>query len=93
MIDPFSTFQHTAFRLEGLSRYDVDGDRERFAYFQETGEILPETDWAEFVASSANSGKRVQRLRLVSEPLSDYERYELSGAYSGVEAGGVRSNG
>ena len=85
--NPFETFERYAFRLEALPRYIVSSEIEPLVYFQKTGMIdKPDSEWSELVSKNTNAGKRIERLRLLSEHLTDYERYELQ-AYSGPKSG------
>ena len=87
--NPFETFERTAFRLEALPQYIVENEKEAFAHFLETGEImLKDTDWQDLVAKNIAAGKKMERLRLFSKDLTDYERYEIE-AYPGPKAGEV----
>jgi len=85
--NPFETFERYAFRLEALPEYIVSEEIESLKHFQETGLTHNSgSEWAELVSNNINTGKKMERLRLLSEHLTDYERYELQ-AYSGPEAG------
>ncbi|MBB5940249.1 DUF6879 family protein [Streptomyces zagrosensis] len=83
----FETFQHTAFRLETLSVYDVEEEREEFEAFL-AGKAMP-PEWSDnpWVRSMTDLGKSVSRVHVLRSPLSDYLRYELS-AYSGNTTAG-----
>lgn len=86
---PFETFERYAFRLEALPQYLVEDERESFMHFQKTGEIIPHNSgWTKLVAANTKAGKKMERLRLLSEVPTDYERYELQ-IYSGPEGGEV----
>ncbi len=43
--------------------------------------------WLDVVADATARGVVMRRLRVVSEPLSDYVRYEYDGTFTNVEAG------
>lgn len=80
-----------AFRLETLPSYEEsDGQSDDFAYYRVHGTV-PERhnqDWALMVESLRNRGVLVHRLRLVSEPLSQYEAFEVQAGYkAGMRAG------
>ena len=84
----FETFQVSAFRLEGRPVYLVNEEEDALKFYKNTGR-LPEgfsKEWLEFVRSQTDSKKTIQRLRLLSDRLSDYEAFELT-AYVGVEEG------
>jgi hypothetical protein len=89
----FDEFHGSVFRLEALPVYDVGGaDAERLAAFLE-GRALPERSvrtsaWLARIAVSTVVGKkRWSRTRVVDDPLTDYERYEIE-AYRESQAAG-----
>ncbi|WP_343240512.1 DUF6879 family protein [Streptomyces sp. SID14515] len=43
--------------------------------------------WLDVVAAATARGVSMRRLRIVSEPLSDYTRYEYDGTFTNVAAG------
>jgi hypothetical protein len=78
----FHTFEHTAFRLEALERYAVPIEDEPVRRFLDggtvdTGWLAP---WLTLVRDATAAGKRIQRVRLVTEPITgnDYLRYEFA---------------
>lgn len=85
--NPFETFEHSAFRLEALPTYVVPEEKKSFEEFQRTGLVGElKSDWSRVVLKNATAGKKMERLRLLSRDLSDYERYEIQ-AYSGPKNG------
>lgn len=80
----FSDFRRTAYRLETLQFYDVSYERAEFDRFL-SGEprgVFPGIDeWGALVRSGVREGKEFQRVHLVTEPLSDYVRFECAWAY------------
>jgi hypothetical protein len=72
-------FQTTAFRLECLSAYVVPEEAEMWATFKRTGKAVVADDhpWPPLVRAATEAGKKIQRVRVVTAPLSDYQRYEL----------------
>lgn len=84
-------FRHTAFRLETLERYTVPQEAEWFAAWRRTGrlpELTPENDsWLRMVRDHTRAGRVMQRVRVVSTPLTDYERFELALFPPSLEAG------
>ncbi len=87
----FEGFERTAFRVEARDRYDVADERQEFAAFL-SGEDLPrrtpENDpWLARVAKARASGRTVERVRVVAQPLTDYTRFELAGYPDNVAAG------
>lgn len=82
-------FKRTAFRLETLPVYDVPQEAEMVAAFCRGEDVrLPDDHpWLERVRAATRAGKAMQRVRVVSHPLSDYLRFELSLYPKSVEAG------
>jgi hypothetical protein len=84
-------FQQSAFRLETLPEYRVEQEAEWFAEWQRSGtvpELTPDNDsWCKLLSEAASAGRRMQRVRLVSTPLTDYERFELATFRDSVAAG------
>jgi hypothetical protein len=80
----FNNFHHTVSRLEALPSYNVGGaEGERIAAFRGA---LPRplrnvsTDkWLERIAlTTISDGKRWERVRVVDDPLTEYQRYQLA---------------
>jgi hypothetical protein len=72
-------FEHTAFRLETRERYVDDEEHEPLRRFL-SGEPPDDEwfmDWYDVIAGFAASGKRIERVRVVSEPPSDYTRFGI----------------
>jgi Family of unknown function (DUF6879) len=87
----FTNFEFTAYRLEALQRYDVSYEIEPYRAFTE-GRPRPrdtaKNAWTAMLKDAVRNGKIVQRVHLVSEPLTNYLRYELEWSYPpNVEAG------
>lgn len=78
---------YTAFRLETLQTYTVDYEEEAFRRFLAGGEIVgteSQREWARLVST----GRHFRRVHVVTEPLTDYLRFECAWAYrASVEAG------
>ena len=79
----FNTFHHTVARLETLPAYAVGGaEGERLEAFH-AGRPRPlrnvVTDpWLARIARTVADGKTWRRVRVVDEPLTDYQRYQLA---------------
>lgn len=72
-------FEHTAFRLETRDRYLDDEEREPVRRFL-AGEPADDAwfmDWFEAVRQLAAQGRRMERVRVVSEPRSDYTQFGI----------------
>jgi hypothetical protein len=82
----FEKFETSAFRLEGLPAYTVPEERDAFHYYQEhkSAPVGFNSDWTAFVEDKISAGKIIQRLRLLSGNLTQYEQFELA-AYSAKE--------
>lgn len=83
-------FEHSAFRLELLDYYVADNEREPFGRFRAGQPQDPRwrEPWKELVTAARQSGKRMERVHVVTEPLPDYLRFELTCAYpTNVQAG------
>jgi len=87
----FRNFRRSAFRLETLERYTVPQEAEWFATWRRTGrlpELTPDNDsWLRMVRDHTRAGRVMQRVRVVSTPLTDYERFELALFPPSLEAG------
>ena len=87
----FAAFKYTAYRLETLQQYGVGYEDESFRAFA-TGKPLradPARDeWTAMIRSATAQGKAFQRVHVVTEPLSEYLRYEMAWWYGpNVDAG------
>jgi hypothetical protein len=84
-------FRRSAFRLETLPEYRVEQEVEWLAEWRRSGtvpQLSPENDsWCKLIHEARSSGRRMQRVRLVSSPLTDYERFELATFRDSVTAG------
>lgn len=86
--EAFETAQHSIFRLETLQYYAGDPNFDRF----EAGEAWQDTDskrhWVDLVRRRAGQSVVMQRVHVVTEPWTDYVRFELTWSYPpNVEAG------
>lgn len=72
-------FEHTAFRLETRERYVDEEEEEPLRRFL-AGEPPDDAwfmDWIEDIGRLVKAGKRMERVRVVSEPPSDYTRFGI----------------
>jgi len=80
----FTSFEHTAYRLETLQVYDVSYEVEPYQAFI-SGHPQPhdpaKNAWVSMIKDAVQAGKIFQRVRIVTEPLTDYLRYELGWSY------------
>lgn len=85
----FDCFDTRAFRLETLDRYAAGYEEEAVRRFLageplDPGFIAP---WLERLAAVTAAGRQMQRVHVVTEPLSDYLLYEMDGYRFTVDAG------
>lgn len=85
-----SLFRHRVFRLETLDQYDAENEHEPYARFLagEQADLAWREPWKRLVRETRASGRIMQRVHVVSEPVSDYVRFELLDVYpANVDAG------
>lgn len=86
----FRDFKHSAFRLETLPQYLVPQEAELFQRFR-AGTSRPSDEpnyWTELVSAARSAEKTMQRVHVVTRPLSDYLRFEFTLYYEfNVKAG------
>ncbi|MEU8611112.1 DUF6879 family protein [Actinoplanes sp. NPDC048791] len=76
-----NTFHSEALRLEALQLYSEASERHLFELYLAGEPVRPvSNEWPEFVRSK-KFGRQFQRVRLVTEPLSKYTRFELEWLY------------
>jgi len=74
----FSGIRASWFRLEALQRYDVSYERAEFEAFLRGEDAIERGPWEEMISAHAAAGKRLERVHVITEPLTDYIRYELA---------------
>ncbi len=85
-----SLFKRRVFRLEALDYYDAPNESGPYARFLAGEPIDPawREPWKKLVREVRESGRTMQRVKIVSEPVSDYVRFSLLHASpASVEAG------
>jgi hypothetical protein len=86
----FATFERTAFRLEVRESYGgVDYERSPLRRFLagEPEDMAYLRPWLDNVRVFTAAGRRMSRVRVVSEPHSDYTRFALRNCRYNIEAG------
>jgi hypothetical protein len=85
----FDWFTTRAFRLETLDQYAVGYEEEAMRRFLAGQPVDPGfvAAWLEQLAIATSAGRQMQRVHVVTEPLSDYLRYEMDGYRHSVAAG------
>ena len=90
----FDLFERTAERLEVLPAYAVGGaEEERLRAFR-LGLPRPErsvrtSPWLARIARTTAAGKSWRRIRVLGWPLTEYQRYQLTGYQESAAAGDV----
>lgn len=93
--DPFRAARISAVHLEMRDVYAVGGEAERFATWRASGERvdarrdaeLHRQAWMTLVRDMVARGVSVRRARIVSEPLSEYIRWEHAITVPNLDAG------
>lgn len=86
----FATFEHSAWRLETQGVYHETDEAEPFRRFMagEPDDLSWFEDWLDMLGSAMSSGRKVGRVRVLTEPLTNYLRFELGTvSWSAVAAG------
>jgi hypothetical protein len=87
----FETFHSSAFRLETLPEYRVPQDVEPLQRFR-AGEPPPaswrQRPWLTTVRDAVARGARMQRVRVVPTPLTEYIRFQFAWGYPANNAAG-----
>ncbi|MFE7530060.1 DUF6879 family protein [Kitasatospora sp. NPDC057542] len=86
--------RHSAEHLEMRDSYGIVGEAEEFEQFQRTG-VHPDLDpegagwsgWVSMIRAAVARGVVVRRARIVSEPVTEYIRYEHAGTVVNLAAG------
>src|SRR2546423_15445518 len=84
--DLFRTFAHTAYRLEVRESYY---EKEQLGQFVAGApvDLSYMEDWLGLMVRLRVEGKRVERVRVVSRPFSDYTRYGLWLSQYNIQSG------
>ena len=89
----FASFESFAYHLEMRDQYAVEDEAEKFARWR-AGKLERPTasedwwrPWHTLIRDAVQRGAIVRRARIVSEPVTDYIRFEWEGTYQNVEAG------
>ncbi|MFC1416385.1 DUF6879 family protein [Streptacidiphilus cavernicola] len=92
--EPFRQARYSAVHLEMRDSYAVAAEAERFAAWRETGTVDVEADavehrqvWMALVREMVARGVIVRRARIISEPVTDYIRWEHAITAANLGAG------
>jgi hypothetical protein len=81
----FETFSKCAYRLEVLPQYSIYDTNEFFEYEKFIkGEVINgfvNQEWLESITQWKNSGKTIERVRVIPQVLTDYFKYEFIWCY------------
>lgn len=85
----FHDFQRSAFRLETRERYGVPSEQAAFQAFLagEDPDLSWFGSWLDLVRSQTGRGRRIERVRIVDTPPTDYQRFELYATPLNLAAG------
>jgi len=85
----FRDFKRSAFHLEMQDEYHVTEEIEPFRRWlnNEPDDYAWVREWHELIKDATAAGKSVQRARVVSQPVSDYVRFEHAMARFNTAAG------
>lgn len=85
--------ERSAVHLEMRDSYGVASEVDAFTRWKRTGELDADpksthwAPWVELIRRTVARGVAVRRARIVSEPVSDYIRYEHAGTIVNIRAG------
>ena len=86
-------FQYSAFRMESRPGYAISYERDIYEQFLAgtPTPTPPEIDWwrpwLDWVRGLAAQGRTLQRVRVVDDPLTDYQQFSVWGGRWNTEAG------
>jgi hypothetical protein len=80
--DRLFSFEESAFRLEALPHYEVDGNPRFQAYCAgDPIENMHAQEWCENIRHWTQKGKSIQRVRLINEDRGAYFNFEVEACY------------
>lgn len=88
-----AAYRHEAVHLEMRDIYSTDIEKDRFARWRGHESLDPDEEvewwrpWLALMKDNTGKGKTLRRLRIVSEPVTDYIRFEWLDAAMLVRAG------
>lgn len=85
----FETFRRSAWRWECQPEYREPHEAEAFQQFLagDTPDMSFTTEWLANVRQATEAGRRFERVRVLTEPLTDYLRFEMFAAPGNAAAG------
>ncbi|MFG2515947.1 DUF6879 family protein [Streptomyces sp. NPDC048584] len=91
--DLISSCTQSAVHLEMRDVYSVENERTRFDEWRSGVRLDPDDEatwwrpWVDLIRKSVARGIVVRRARIISEPVTEYIRFEHSGTFTNVAAG------
>ena len=91
--DLLANARTSAVHLEMRDVYAVDNEKAKFADWKAGVRLDPEDraswwrPWLDLIQETVSRGVTIRRARVISEPVSEYIRYEHSGTFTNVTAG------
>jgi len=88
----FAAFRTSAFRLETREHYALTYEQDAFDRFLRGKPLPPDAlpwwqSWLDDMARLTGQGKRIERVRVLAEPPSSYQRWEMWGAHWHISVG------
>ncbi len=86
----FASFEHTAWRLETRTAYNIDYEAAEYQRFLagKPRNVYPAFKaWLDMIKTATVERKRFARVRVVPDPLTEYLRFEAAGCRFNVGAG------
>jgi len=86
-------FEASWFKMETQPAYAIGAERDMLDRFLSDGELPPPSavgwwqDWLSFVSRHTAAGRVIQRVRVLDEPPTAYQRFLLAGSHWHEEAG------
>ncbi|MGH3899738.1 MAG: DUF6879 family protein [Pseudonocardiaceae bacterium] len=87
----FRQFQRSCFRLETLQRYGASGEDDSIKAFLSGATPQPhpgKQEWMALVRAAVRDQRTMQRVHVVTEPLTDYVCFEVAWSYAHSVAAG-----
>ncbi|MGH3941158.1 MAG: DUF6879 family protein [Pseudonocardiaceae bacterium] len=87
----FGQFQRSCFRLETLQRYGGSGEEDSIRTFLAGATPQPhpgKQEWMALIRAATHDRRTMQRVHVVTEPCTDYVRFEVAWSYAYSVAAG-----
>lgn len=91
--DLLAGFRASWFKFECQPAYAISAERVPLQRYLDTGELMPPgefgwwQDWLDLMASHARHGRTVERVRVLAEPPTAYQRYLMAVSHWHAQAG------